>query len=160
MKLKSKFLEVFISTLGLELPEYQTKQKEDDSHECFIPACMDAVYKIVLKNTSATIVAAKILIDGRRALSSVRFISPNETVEVIGFDAGRRIEDGKVILEAQEFVFGRPQIQDGANNNVAPVRSGTIEISVHPACFLREEGSLLSLLLYFPPQYSYFTIFS
>ncbi len=140
MRLKTKFLEVYISSLGLELPEYQTKQKGDDSSECFIPACLDAAYKIVLKNTSDTIVAATILVDGRNALKSVRFISPNETVEVIGFDAGRKINDGKVILEAHEFVFGRPHIQNGAIN-LAPVSSGTIEISVHPASFLHDEGT-------------------
>ncbi len=146
MKFKSKFFEVYIESLGLELPEYQTKHNEDDSRECFIPACLDAAYKIVLKNTSDVMIAFVVKIDGRPIFTTTsRFVSPNSTVNVIGFDAGRKIEGLKVIEEVHEFVFGRPQVQNGvANNNNAAVSSGTIEVIVHPASFLREEGNLIT----------------
>lgn len=144
MKFKNKFFEVQIESLGLELPEYQTKYNEDDSRECIIPACLDAAYKIVLKNTSSVMIAFEVKIDGRNVFASgARFISPNGTTEVIGFDAGRKVEGLKVVEEVREFIFGRPYVQNGAAiNNVPAVSSGTIEITAHPAAFLREEGNV------------------
>ena len=142
MKFKGKFFEVYIESLGLELPEYQPKLNPDDSRECFIPACLDAAYKIIIKNTSSNMIAFCVKIDGRNAFSrGARFVKANSTLEVIGFDAGSRIEGEKVIEEACEFIFGRPQVQNNANNNANAAASfGSIEITAHPAHFLREEG--------------------
>lgn len=141
MKFKSKFFEVYIESLGLELPEYQTRQNQDDSKECIIPACLDAAYKIVIKNTNKVMMAFTIKIDGRNALDKARFVYPDATATIIGFYAGRKIEGNKVIEEVHEFVFGRPRVQNGVgHNNLLTQSSGTIEITAHPTSFLREEG--------------------
>lgn len=85
--------------------------------------------------------AFTVKIDGRNAFPTARFVSPDATMTVIGFDAGKKVEGRKVIQEVHEFVFGRPQVRNGAaNNNALTVSSGTIEITAHPTSFQREEG--------------------